>query len=137
MDSTFGFKELINKINVTQQKLANAIDETLLEIAIEGVGEIQSRTSVKTGNLRRSATNGEIEIEGKIHSIEVGYDSNQAPYADAYENGHKQEVGRYVPAIGKKLVKEYVPGRHVVRDSLTLVRANLPNKLKEKLSDVK
>ncbi|AGF56460.1 hypothetical protein B0P06_005271 [Clostridium saccharoperbutylacetonicum] len=137
MDSTFGFKEFINKINESQEKFNNAVDETLFEGALEGIGEIQSRTSVKTGNLRRSATSGEIEIQGKIHSIEVGYNLNQAPYADAYENGHKQEKGRYVPAIGKKLVKEYVPGRHVVRDSLTIIRAELPNKLRQKLSDIK
>ncbi|WP_315074077.1 HK97 gp10 family phage protein [uncultured Clostridium sp.] len=137
MDSTFGFKEFINKINETKQQLGNAIDETLLEGAIEGIGEIQSRTSVKTGNLRRSTTSGEIEVEGKIHSIDVGYNMNQAPYADAYENGYKQKVGRYVPAIGKKLVKEYIPGKHVVRDSLTIVRAELPSKLRQKLSDIK
>ncbi|NFI57419.1 HK97 gp10 family phage protein [Clostridium botulinum] len=135
MSSTFGFNEFINKINETQQQLTNALDETLVEGSIEGVAEIQARTSVKTGNLRRSATSGEIEAEGNIHSIKVGYDMNQAPYADAYENGHKQEIGKYVPAIGKKLVKEFVPGKHTVRDSLTIVQSELPEKLKRKIGD--
>lgn len=137
MSSTFGFQEFIKKINVTQQKIDNAIDETLEESAIEGVAEIQSRTSVKTGNLRRSATSGDIKVEGKRHSIKIGYDTNQAPYADAYENGHKQNPGQYVPAIGKKLKQSYVPGKHVVADSLTIVRAGLNAKLKQKLGDIK
>lgn len=137
MSNTFGFQEFIKKINVTQQKIDNAIDETLEESAIEGVAEIQSRTSVKTGNLRRSATSGDIKVEGKRHSIKIGYDTNQAPYADAYENGHKQNPGQYVPAIGKKLKQSYVPGKHVVADSLTIVRAGLNAKLKQKLGDIK
>lgn len=137
MSNTFGFQEFIKKINVTQQKIDNAIDETLEESAIEGVAEIQSRTSVKTGNLRRSATSGDIKVEGKIHSIKIGYDTNQAPYADAYENGHKQNPGQYVPAIGKKLKQSYVPGKHVVADSLTIARDGLSAKLKKKLGDIK
>ncbi|MBY6948950.1 HK97 gp10 family phage protein [Clostridium botulinum] len=135
MSSTFGFNEFISKINLSKQKLDNVIDDTLMEGSIEGVAEIQARTSVKTGNLRRSATSGKIEIESNIHSIKVGYDSNQAPYADAYENGHKQEVGKYVPSIGKKLVKEFVPGKHTVRDSLIIVQSELPEKLRRKIGD--
>ena len=137
MSSTFGFKNFIKKIAQKKIDIDNAIDETLEESAIEGVAEIQSRTSVKTGNLRRSATSGDIKVEGKIHSIKIGYDTNQAPYADAYENGHKQNKGQYVPAIGKKLKQEYVPGKHVVADSLTIAKAGLNAKLKQKLGDIK
>lgn len=137
MSSTFGFKNFIKKIAQKKIDIDNAIDETLEESAIEGVAEIQSRTSVKTGNLRRSATSGDIKVEGKRHSIKIGYDTNQAPYADAYENGHKQNPGQYVPAIGKKLKQSYVPGKHVVADSLTIVRAGLNAKLKQKLGDIK
>ncbi len=137
MSNTFGFGNFIKKIAQKKIDIDNAIDETLQEGAIEGTAEIQSRTSVVTGNLRRSATSGEIKVVGKVHSIKVGYDSNQAPYADAYENGHKQTQWKYVPAIGKKLKQSYVPGKHVVRDSLTIVRADLNDKLKQKLSEIK
>jgi len=135
--STFGFQELINKAREEQRRLQRAVDETLDEAGIECVAEIQSRTSVKTGNLRRSATYGDKKIEGNIHSIKVGYDANQAPYADAYENGHSQTVGRYVSAIGKKLVKSFVPGRHVVKDSLTIARSELSSRLRRKIGDLK
>ncbi len=137
MSNTFGFREFIRKIQETHQKVIVAVDETLKESAIEGVAEIQSRTSVKTGNLRRSATSGEVKVTGNTHSIKVGYDINKAPYAGAYENGHKQTPGRYVPAIGKKLKKSYVPGKHVVRDSLTIVRYGLNEKLRTKLRNIR
>ena len=137
MSSTFGFGNFIKKIARKKIDIDNAIDETLQESAMEGVAEIQSRTGVVTGNLRRSATSGEIKVVGKVHSIKIGYDINQAPHADAYENGHKQEPGQYVPAIGKKLKQSYVPGKHVVADSLTIVRAGLNAKLKKKLGDIK
>lgn len=135
--NTFGFQELINKAREEQRRLQRAVDETLDEGAIECVGEIQSRTSVITGNLRRSATYGDKKKEGNISSVKVGYDMNQAPYADAYENGHKQQVGRYVPAIGKKLKVSFVPGRHVVKDSLTIAQAELPNRLRRKIGELK
>lgn len=137
MSNTFGFQDFIKKINATQQQIDNAINETLEESAIEGIAEIQNRTGVVTGNLRRSATSGDIKVEEKVHSIKIGYNTNQAPYADDYENGHKQNPGQYVPAIGKKLKQEYVPGKHVVADSLTIVRAGLNSKLKAKLREIK
>lgn len=135
--STFGFQEIIRKAREEQRRLQRAVDETLDDAGKECVDEIQSRTSVKTGNLRRSATYGDKKIEGNVHSIKVGYDVNKAPYADAYENGHKQQVGRYVPAIGKKLKVSFVPGRHVVKDSLTIARAELPNRLQRKIGELK
>lgn len=137
MSSTFGFHNFIKKIAQKKIDIDNAIDETLEESAIECVAEIQSRTGVVTGNLRRSATSGNIKVEGKVHSIKIGYDTNQAPYADAYENGHKQNPGQYVPVIGKRLKQSYVPGKHVVADSLTITKAGLNAKLKQKLGDIK
>lgn len=134
MSSTFGFQEFIKKINVTQQKIDNAIDETLEESATECVAETQARTPVKTGALRRSWNHGQVKVEGNKHTIEIGSPLEYAPFV---ENGHKQEKGRYVGAIGKKLVKEYVPGKHMLQDSLTIAKAGLSAKLKQKLGDIK
>lgn len=35
------------------------------------------------------------------------------------EFGHKQEVGRYVPAIGKRLVSANVPGKPFLKPAVT------------------
>jgi len=134
MSNTFGFQEFIKKINSKQQQISNAIDETLEESATECVAETQARTPVKTGALRRSWNHGQVKVEGKKHTIEIGSPLEYAPWV---ENGHKQKKGQYVAAIGKKLVKEYVPGKHMLQDSLTIAKAGLNAKLKQKLGDIK
>jgi hypothetical protein len=89
--STFGFQEFINKINEQKILMGNAIDETLEEAATECVAETQSRTPVKSGNLRRAWTHGQVQVEGNTHYIDI---TNPLEYASAIENGHVQEVGR-------------------------------------------
>ena len=38
-------------------------------------------------------------------------------YAPYVEYGHRQTPGRYVPAIGKRLVKSWVEGQHFLKIS--------------------
>ena len=45
-------------------------------------------------------------------AVYIGTNVEYAPYV---EYGHKQEVGRYVPAIGKRLVKPHVPAQPYLR----------------------
>lgn len=132
--STFGFQEFINKINQQKTAMNNAIDETLDESATECVAETQSRTPVKSGNLRRAWTRSQVKVEGNIHYVDI---TNPLEYAASIEDGHKQKVGRYVPAIGKKLKVAFVPGRHMLRDSLTITKAELPAKLQGKIGGLK
>lgn len=40
---------------------------------------------------------------------------NPTYYGDYVEHGHRQRKGRFVPAIGKRLVRSYVPGLHFVQ----------------------
>ena len=56
---------------------------------------------IRTGNLRNSITH---EVGGD--EVYVGTNVEYAPYV---EFGHTQEVGRYVPKLGKRLVNSYVP----------------------------
>jgi Bacteriophage protein of unknown function (DUF646). len=134
MSNTFGFQDFINKINEQKNFIETAIDETLEEAATECVAETQSRTPVKTGNLRRAWTHGKVQVEGNIHYVDI---TNPLEYAAAIENGHKQQVGRYVPAIGKRLKASFVPGRHMLRDSITIAKAELPERLRRKIGEIK
>ena len=54
-------------------------------------------------------------------------------YVKYVEEGHKQEVGKYVPAIGKKLKKEFVPGNHVIKDSVDLYQPKLIKRIQERV----
>ena len=63
---------------------------------------------VDTGNLRNSITHQQISENTEAVGTNVKY----APYV---ELGHHQEVGRYVPAIKKKLKKSFVAGKPFLR----------------------
>lgn len=63
---------------------------------------------VKTGNLRSSITHQFVSD----YTIEVG---TPVKYGIYVELGHPQRPGRYVPAIGKRLVRSFVPGKPFLR----------------------
>lgn len=43
---------------------------------------------------------------------------NTADYASYVNDGHRQEVGRYVPAIGRKLKKPWVEGKFMLEKAI-------------------
>jgi HK97 gp10 family phage protein len=67
---------------------------------------------VDTGNLKNSMT-CDVSIDEK--AVYIGTDVEYAPYV---EFGHRQEVGRYVPEIGKRLVKAYVPAKPFLKPAI-------------------
>lgn len=84
---------------------------------------------VRTGNLRNSITH-EVADDGK--SVTIGSAVN---YAMFVELGHIQEVGRYVPAIGRRLKNEFVKPRPFLRPAvenhLTEYKSIIENELKK------
>lgn len=109
-----------------------AFREMVIDIAIQLEGKVKERTPVQTGRLRNAWRVGEIRRSGDAYIIEV---SNNLEYAEAVEYGHRQEAGRYVPALGKRLKKSFIPGAHMLELSLAEVNARLPGYLREWLSD--
>ena len=67
---------------------------------------------VQTGNLKNSMTS---EVNQEEKAVYVGTDVEYAPFI---EFGHHQEVGRYVPAIGARLVREFVPGTPFLKPAI-------------------
>lgn len=67
---------------------------------------------VQTGNLKGSM---ESEVNQQEKAVYIGTAVEYAPYV---EFGHHQEVGRYVPAIGKRLVKEFVPAQPFLKPAI-------------------
>lgn len=75
-------------------------------------------TTMKTkghGNLRRSWHTGKTERSGSNIMVEI---YNDAEYAIFVEKGHRQQVGRYVPVLGKRLKNVWVEGVHMLEKSL-------------------
>ncbi|MDD3251924.1 MAG: HK97 gp10 family phage protein [Lachnospiraceae bacterium] len=84
------------------------------------------------GNLRRNWTTGEIQKKGGTFEVEV---FNPTEYASYVEYGHRQEPGRYVPAIGKKLKRAWVPGKFMMTISEKEVKSLAPRLLEKWLEE--
>lgn len=85
------------------------------------------------GNLRRNWTVGEIQKEGGAYRIEV---FNPTEYASYVEYGHRQEPGRYVPAIGKRLKKGWIQGKFMLAISEKEINALAPKLVEKKLEEM-
>ena len=60
---------------------------------------------------------------------------NPVEYASYVEYGHRQEPGRYVPAIGKRLKKGWVPGQFMLTISENELRDAAPRLIEQKLNN--
>lgn len=84
------------------------------------------------GNLRRNWTTGKIQKKGNSYEIEV---FNPTEYASYVEYGHRQEPGRYVPALGRRLKKGWVPGKFMMTISEKEIEKAAPKLLEKKLEE--
>ena len=89
---------------------------TAAERALEkmgGTAETYAKKAcpVDTGRLKNSITH---KMDGK-DTVYVGTNVEYAPYV---ELGHDQEVGRYVEAIGARLVASHVDGKPFIRPAV-------------------
>lgn len=84
----------------------------------------------KGGTLKRSWTIGEIRKEGGTYIIEV---INPVEYASYVEYGHRQEPGRYVPALGKRLKKGWAKGKFMMTISEQELERAAPQILEQKM----
>ena len=108
---------VISGLGVLDEKLARlensgkVLDMASAQMGETLVGRVKDLTPVDTGNLRQSwkrtrPKNGRVEVY------------NDTEYASHVEWGHRQKVGRYVPAIGKTRKKPFVEGSHMLRDAV-------------------
>lgn len=90
-----------------------------------------SKTSQKYfGDSERSkgATINSVKRIGNMLFIEI---YNPVEYASYVEDGHAQQPGRYVPAIGKRLKKGFVEGRHMARIAIDKIEAKIPSRFEK------
>ena len=61
---------------------------------------------------------------------------NTAEYASFVNYGHRQEVGRYVPAIGKRLVRPWVKGKFILEKAVSKVEKQLVEEFRKEVERV-
>lgn len=90
-------------------------------------------TNVSASQITARANSMNVE-RGKRGSYSVTV-TNPVYYASYVEYGHRQTPGRYVPAIGKRLVKSWVEGQHFLKLSEEELREIAPEMLEELLNE--
>ena len=121
---TFGFDEFINSLGKLKDDFDKRSTSLLEETADLAVTEAQLRTPVgvgtpNPGNLRRSLARGQVEN----YQIEVGF-GKEAPYAQYVEEGHR---------VGKN---GFVPGRLMMRDSITIAERRFKKQAEQLFKDM-
>lgn len=90
-------------------------------------------TNVSASQITACANSMNVE-RGKRGGYSVTV-TNPVYYASYVEYGHRQTPGRYVPAIGKRLVKNWVEGQHFLKLSEEELREIAPEMLEELLNE--
>lgn len=72
----------------------------------------------------------EVSRAGGVYKVEV---KNSKEYASYVEYGHRQEPGRYVPAIAKQLKNSWVEGKFMLTKSEEEIRGIAPKFLEKEL----
>ena len=105
---TFEFTSNVDHV----KRITNAAKIAALE-RMGGTAETHAKKycPVDTGRLRASITHQKQDEDTMLVGTNVEY----APYV---ELGHDQEAGRYVPALGKRLVASHVNGKPYIRPAI-------------------
>lgn len=147
------FKKQLQKVTTDEQielflqSCAKELAARLLAKVIKRtpVGDYDTKFTGKIGGTLRRGWTGGVNQNGTSYAQslpvrKVGTDYvieviNPVEYASYVEFGHRQEVGRFVPAIGKKLVQPWVEGQFMLTISEDEIRNSAPQILEKKLNN--
>lgn len=101
------------------------------ELEDDGEQKFLVMSDKEGGTLRRGWTTEPLTRSGTQHMIKV---INPVPYASYVEFGHRQEPGRYVSAIGKKLKVSWVKGQFMITDSVKELNRQAQQTVQKKLN---
>lgn len=107
-----GLDEELLKIKRFTKALDKEIVEELDDAGVDWRDDLRVNIHKVSGEL--AGKTNLIDAKKKGNTFTVGV-SNNLEYAEHYEYGHRQEAGRFVPAIGKRLKKSFVKGQCTFR----------------------
>lgn len=110
---TKGLGDLLDKVNNLSPRIDEAVMSAMSDEGIDWRDDVRANTPKDTGDLRRSWTLTGPDKKGLKFEMDL---ANNLEYAEHVEYGHRQEPGRFVPAIGKRLKADFVPGSYMLRD---------------------
>lgn len=127
--------------NLTDVQAPIFFESAVKEMANALLGLVIPRTPVGNytggGTLRLGWTNLQtagFNVQRGVGSYTITL-TNPTYYASYVEYGHRQTPGRYVPAIGKRLVKSWVEGQHFLKISEDELQEKAPQILETLLDN--
>ncbi|MCT1186490.1 HK97 gp10 family phage protein [Lactococcus lactis] len=103
-------------INIVKKKTPVGKSISYTGLVLEGNNLYEKQMKTKGhGQLRRGWHSGEISKSGNDLMVEI---YNDVEYAIYVEKGHRQQAGRYVPVLGKRLKASWVEGVGMLEKSL-------------------
>lgn len=140
---THELDDLMEQLNkLAGEDRTEIMNDMMDETANRYIARVKKKTPVgETGMLRRnwSVANTSRGMTGTGYRLTI---TNPTEYAEYAEYGHRQEPGRYVKAIGKRLKKAWVPGQFFATRAAEETERYLPyilqsrfeERIKEKLN---
>lgn len=101
------FEALLRELPEERRKMYERVGAAVLARVrgrIGGSGKVQGWQDAFVGS-----GGGYVAVRAVAKVFENGYAVGQI--TNAVENGHRQEKGRYVPGLGKRLVRNSIPGK--------------------------
>lgn len=108
-----GLDGLLGKVDSLSPRIDQAVATAMADEGLSWRDDVRANTPVDTGDLRRSWELAGPDKKGLKFEMDL---SNNLEYVEYVEYGHRQEPGRFVPAIGKRLKADFVPGFYMLRD---------------------
>lgn len=103
------------------------------KVAYKHKGERKFKMLHNSEHMRRSWNAGTVEREGREYKVKV---FNIASYASYVNDGHRQQPGRYVPILGKRLVKNWVDGLNMAEKAEKETERKAKNILRRNINRV-
>lgn len=126
-----GLDDSLKKLKDLPRVFDEELSKAMNDEGLDWRDDVIANTPVDSGDLRRSWIFAGVEKSGFIFEMDL---SNNLEYADYVEYGHRQEPGRFVPAIGKRLKANYVSGYYMLRDGTNRLEESLPKSLEEAIA---
>lgn len=116
-------RALAKSPQIVSKHINKAINRSILDVR----NEAMQTTPILTGRLRGSYQVRFGMLRGELQPT--------AEYAVYVHEGHKQEVGRFVPAIGKRLVEPYVKGNPFLTKAVDRAKNKINKNFEEGLAN--
>ena len=119
---TKGLDGLLDKVSRLSPEIDGAVSRAMTDEGLSWRDDVRDNTPVDTGDLRRSWELTGPDKKGSKFEMDL---ANNLEYALYIEYGHRQEPGRFVPAIGKRLKADFVKGHYMLRDGTRRLEESL------------